>query len=224
MKVVVYVEGPSDKLALEKFLGELIDKGNKRGVGIRFSPQNGKAPILNDVPRKAAEILKQHPTDWVFALPDLYPMSSYDGTPNAHHSFAELERLLRDKFTAYAEKIALPEVARDRFRVHCLKHDLEVLLLAAPEALRMRLGTRDALHDQWRRTVEDQNDERPPKRIVEELFRRYRKKPDYIDTKDAPWILERASLDKVIEACSQRFRPFVHELRSIAERSGLEDS
>ena len=62
MKVVVYVEGPSDKLALEKFLEALIDKGSKRGVGIRFSPQNGKAPILNDVPRKAAEILRQHPT------------------------------------------------------------------------------------------------------------------------------------------------------------------
>lgn len=59
------------------------------------------------------------------------------------------------------------------------------------------------------------------KRVVEDLFNRYRKKPGYVDTTDAPWILERASLDAVEQACPQRFAPFVADLRAaIAERTG----
>ncbi|WP_437776677.1 hypothetical protein [Sorangium sp. So ce1097] len=71
-----------------------------------MSPQGGKAPILNDVPRKAAEHLKQNPGDWVFALPDLYPMARYDGTPSEHRSFAELSRLLQDRFASRADRAA----------------------------------------------------------------------------------------------------------------------
>jgi Domain of unknown function (DUF4276) len=215
VKVIVYVEGPSDKRALEALLKPIIDVARKRGVGISLSPQNGKAPILNDVPRRAADHLEQHPGDWIFALPDLYPMAYYDGTPNEHHDFDQLARVLRAKFEARAAKIHLPAPARAHFRVHCLKHDLEVLLLAAPEQLRERLKTKDALR--FRIPVEDQNDSRPPKRVVEDLFRKYRKKPDYVDTEDAVWVLERASLDAVVSACAQRFAPFVRELRGLAE-------
>jgi hypothetical protein len=215
VKVIVYVEGPSDKRALEALLEPIIDVARKRGVGISLSPQNGKAPILNDVPRRAADHLQQHPADWIFALPDLYPMAYYDGTPSEHRSFDQLVRLLRDRFEARAAKIHVPEPARAHFRVHCLKHDLEVLLLAAPEQLRQRLKTKDALR--FRVPVEDQNDSRPPKRIVEELFRKYRRKPDYVDTEDAVWVLQRASLDAVVTACAQRFAPFVGELRELAE-------
>lgn len=76
MKVIVYVEGPSDHKALQALLEPVIGPARSRGVGISFSAQGGKAPILNDVPRKAADHLHQHTNDWVFALPDLYPMAS----------------------------------------------------------------------------------------------------------------------------------------------------
>jgi hypothetical protein len=217
VKVLVYVEGPSDRTALEEFLEPIISTGRKGGVGIRLLPLNGKAPVLNDSWRKAADHLADNPADWVFALPDLYPMSVYDGTPNAHKSFADLERLLKSRFDARANKIGVDPAARSHFRVHCLKHDLEGLLLAAPDALRLRLGTKDAIQGRWRKPVEDQNDDRPPKRVVEALFDQYRKKPKYIDTTDAPWILKRASLEAVIGACSQRFAPFVAELRALAD-------
>ena len=76
MKVTIFVEGPSDQKALQALLDKpIIEPARVRGVGIRFYPLGGKAPILNDVPRKAADILKQNPGDWVFALPDLYPMA-----------------------------------------------------------------------------------------------------------------------------------------------------
>lgn len=88
--------------------------------------------------------------------------------------------------------------------------------------LRERLKTKDALRDAWRRPVEDQNDQNPPKRVVEELFRRYRRKPGYVDTSDAVWILARASLEGVVAACPQRFGPFVRELRAIIEDGGID--
>ena len=95
--------------------------------------------------------------------------------------------------------------------------DLEGLLLAAPDALKQRLRTTDALNDHWRKPVEDQNDDKPPKRVVEALFNKYRKKPRYSDTTDAPWILQRAQLDAIVAACPQCFAPFVAELKTLAE-------
>jgi len=73
------------------------------------------------------------------------------------------------------------------------------------------------LRNAWRKPVEDQNDEKPPKRIVEALFKKYRKKPSYIETSDAPWILERADLSAIEQACSQQFATLVGDLRSIVE-------
>lgn len=218
MNVIVYVEGPSDQKALQALLKPLIDTARVR---VSFLPQNGKATILADVPRKAAKHLRQHAEDWVFAVPDLYPMASYDKGPHKHRSFAEMVRLLHTRFQDQANDLRLAEGARKRFRVHCLKHDLEALILAAPEALRQRLKTTDALHGGWRRPVEEQNDDKPPKRIVEQLFKKYTKR-DYVDTSDAVWILERASLEAVIAACPQHFAPFVNELRAAVEGRDLD--
>lgn len=169
-----------------------------------------------EAPAKTAAHLRELPDDWVFALPDLHPMARFDGTGNAHRSFDELGRLLRGRFTTCARQIGLPAEVDNHFRVHCLKHDLEVLLLAAPDALRHRLGTDDALRNRWRKPVEDQDDGEPARRIVESLFEQYRKKPGYVGTVDAPSILKRASLDEIRKACPQRFAPFVVELETLA--------
>jgi hypothetical protein len=214
VNVLVYVEGPADRIALETLLRDLRGEGQRRGIGVRFIPLGGKASILNHVGAKAADHLASNPDDWVFALPDLYPMVAFDSTENAHDCFEGMEAILRRRFAARCAKVGLSEDRHPRFRIHCLKHDLEVLLLAAPDALRMRLGTRDALKGRWRSVVEDQNDDQPPKRVVETLFNQYRRKR-YIDTDDAPWILSKAVFAEVVEGCQQRFAPFVRELRAI---------
>ena len=219
MKVLVYVEGPSDRDALRGLLRLLLVEGQRRRVGIQFIPLGDKAKILNTSAGKAARHLAEHPDDWVFALPDLYPMSQYSGTPNEHRSFAELERLLTERFAQEARRHRVTPQAQAHFRVHCLKHDLEVLLLACPEQLRQRLGTDHAL-GHWRSPVEDQNDQQPPKRVVEALFKKYRPKPGYVETLDAPWILERASLDAILTRCPQRLAPFVAELRHVIDGAG----
>jgi hypothetical protein len=87
-------------------------------------------------------------------------------------------------------------------------------LLAAVAPLQRRLKTTDRLLGGWKIPVEDQNDGKPPKRIVEALFSRYLKR-EYQETVDAPWILERSSLDEVLKACPQCLEPFVQGLRSL---------
>lgn len=211
MSALIYVEGPADRSALEALLRPVVEEGRQRRFGVRFLPVNGKDWLLNSVGRKAAGHLSEHPKDWVFALPDLHPMSHYRGTTNAHESFAELKRLLDLRFSTHADQLNLPAEARTHFRTHCLKHDLEALLLAASGPLRERLHTGDSLDGRWRKPVEDQDDDKPPKRVIEALFKRYCKR-DYVGTVDAPWILQRAVLDDVLRACGQ-FALFVNDLR-----------
>ena len=221
MKVLVYVEGPSDRISLEKLLKPVIESGRGNQVGISFLPQQGKDAILKHCGLKAAEHLGEYPDDWVFALPDLHPMARYDGGEFEHRTFDALKQVLRNRFESRANKLGLSQEVRYHFRVHCLKHDLEALLLAVPDTLRERLGTKDALKGRWRLPVEDQNGDKPPKRIVEELFSQYRKRAGYSEATDAPWILERASLDTVLSGCKQRFVPFVTELKSLAAEKRL---
>jgi len=85
-------------------------------------------------------------------------------------------QLLQGRLKKRARSRRVPRNVWSHFRIHCLKHDLEALLLAAPETLRQRLKTTAALQGRWRRPVEDQNDQQPPKRIIEDLFDQYRKK------------------------------------------------
>lgn len=209
----------SDRDALRALLRSVLAEGQRRRVGVQFLPLGDKAKILDTSAGKAARHLAEHPEDWVVALPDLYPMSRYDGTTNEHRSFADLERLLTERFVREARRHRVTAQAQAHFRVHCLKHDLEVLLLASPDQLRQRLGTDHAL-GQWRSPVEDQNDQQPPKRIVEAMFKKYRPKPGYVETVDAPWILERASLEAVAAKCQQNIAPFVAEVQRIIATGG----
>lgn len=221
MRVLVYVEGPSDRVALQALLDPLVAQARQQQVGISFIPLEGKPRLLDSVAGKAANHLQEHPDDWVFALPDLYPMSEFENTPNRHHSFLDLKQLLSTRFDAAAKKLGLDASTYAHFRVHCLKHDLEVLLLAALDALRARLGTTDALKNQWRLPVEDQNDGQPPRRIVEGLFAKYKRRSRYDGTTDAPWILGHADLDTLVRACPQRFAPLIDELSRLAANQPL---
>ena len=212
MTAIIYVEGPSDQKALQALLRPIIEEGRRNGIGISFSPKGSKDRILGEVPRTAANHLKQKPDDWVFALPDLYPFSTTGA--HKHGSFDEMAQRLRSKFEACAGEVGLSGSALRHFRVHCLKHDLEALLLATPSKLSERLKTKDKLRDWWRQPVEDQNGNEPPKRVVQKLFTQYRGRK-YEETVDAVWILERADLAAVEAACKDHFRPFVEELRAI---------
>ena len=88
MKVIVYVEGPSDKLALEALLEPLIRRAAQNGCLLSFVPQNGKRPLLTKAPRKAVNILRNDRSAFVIVLPDLYPQ----GMVYPHSSLSELRQ------------------------------------------------------------------------------------------------------------------------------------
>ena len=220
MKVLVYVEGPGDRISLERLFRSTRDQGRKSRVSITFHDRGGKDGILQQLGRTAALHLKSNPDDYVFALPDLYPMAKYARTEEAHHSFEQLKELLLGRFQREAEHLGLPDAVRSHYRVHCLKHDLEVLLLGAPDVLRQRLKTDENIEKNWRKPPETQNDNEPPKRVVERLFKKYRK-TEYAETIDAPWILERVSAQELCASCPQNFKPLFTELDKLSRGESL---
>jgi hypothetical protein len=210
--VHVYVEGPSDRAAMEALLAPLLDDLQRRSVAVQFFYETSgdrKKAVLLKVPEKAVNILRNRPEDRVVALPDLYPKNH--GFP--HSTADELTEGVRHQFRAIlARKGIHDQRLESRFHVFCFKHDLEALVLAAFEPLKARLDAPE-LRRTWRLPVEEVNHGRPPKRVVEDLFREHRQ--IYRETVDAPLILGGASHLTLVEECPQCFAPFVRFLESL---------
>jgi Domain of unknown function (DUF4276) len=204
-EVFVYVEGPSDQLGMRELFSKAINIAKQNGNTIDFYPLNGKEPIMNKGPKKALNILRNRPNSYVFLVPDLYPPNK----PFAHLNFAEMKQELVKRFNDELQRRSLENRLADRFFVHCFKYDLESLILASEEALLARLD-KTRFTQSWTKTVEDQNHDKPPKRIVEMLFSSAGMK--YKDTADVPWILKRSRYQDLIEKCPQNFKPFVEDL------------
>jgi hypothetical protein len=216
LKVLIYVEGASDEAAMGELLHPLLQRKQAEGIEIRFLEAQGgdhKKDILLQVPFRAARILSNNPDAVVVALPDLYPRNK--GFP--HETFAQLREGVMQRFKNALKSIGLGEDTRylDRFKVFCFKHDLEALVLAAYEALALRLET-ESLDVTWKLPVEDQNHNFPPKRVVEEIFQHYGQ--TYEEVVDAPLILGLADYRNVADACPQCFKPFVEFLENLTSK------
>lgn len=210
-KVIVYVEGPSDRLAMNELLAGLLVRLRRAGVSVDFVPTEGKRRLMVQTPKKAINILLHDPSTVVVALPDLYPKN----IGSTHTTAGELKEALEGEFRKELQE-KLPGDLRpiQRFRVFCFKHDLEALILAAEEPLASRLGV-PAVERSWVVPVEDQDHDKPPKRIVEQLFKDVR--DFYKDTIDAPLILGAARYQDIAAACPQCFKPFVDFLESMLD-------
>lgn len=101
-------------------------------------------------------------------------------------------------------------------------HDIEVLLLSAGKALGAALGVKGGLKPTWRQPAEDQNDDKPPKYVVNELFLKHRKRA-YNEIQDAPKVLRGVTGDELATACEKGFGPFWTELSSIIRTGRLPD-
>lgn len=212
MKVIVYLEGPSDRDALRALFESLIRQAAQNGCLIRFIPLDGKQQLMTKVPRRAVNILRNHRDAHVFALPDLYP-------PNVGHPHSSDDDLKRALFQAFGNECKRLHADRaalgKRFHVHCLKYDLEVLLLASEEQLRKHLGLRSLpSRIKWVKPVEDQDHKRPPKRVIEALFQHAKR--CYIDTIHAPMILQGVDPFDLAKRCPQCFKPFLDNLLGLA--------
>lgn len=211
MKIIVYVEGPSDKRAMESLLEGLLDRLRGIGVKVDFIPLGGKKKVIAQAPVKAINIIGYDPDALVIAMPDLYP-------PNvgfAHNTPDELVYGLEHAFAQALNRKGLGDKRlRERFRIFCFKHDLEALLLAAKTQLAQRLNV-PSVDCTWIIPVEDQDHNKPPKRIIERIFVEHHNR--YQDTIDAPLILGAADYRQIALACPQCFKPFVDLLESLSK-------
>lgn len=214
MKIVVYVEGPSDRLSMETLLSPLLEKKRQQGAGIEFAwigKGNGKGNILTKVPSRAVDILQNIPESIVIALPDLYPKN----VSFPHETYEELVCGIRNGFLENMHRKRIDDARLlVRFKVFCFKHDLEALLLAAHESLLEELKPRQPESwGKWTLPVENQDHGLPPKRVIEELFTESGKM--YRDTLDAPRILSRVDYSILAKRCPQCFKPFIDYLESL---------
>jgi hypothetical protein len=192
MKVWIYVEGESDRIALNALWAGWRELLRGAGWGIQIIPLDDKSRFFGKIGPHAAEKLADNEYDLVVGLPDLYPNHEYMNSEYRHTDLAELKRVqvtlvekgLAEVFGFSSRRI---EAALARFHPTALKHDLEMLLLAAIDKLREVLDTPDALGN-WIHPVEDQNQMKPPKYIVEELFQT-KKGRKYRDTVHAKAVL-----------------------------------
>lgn len=195
MNVWVFVEGPGDRIALEALWKNWRASLRNAGHGIHVIPLANKSQLFRKLGHRAAEKLCGDPQDVAIGLPDLYPNAPYKGTEYEHQDVRELKdvqrRLVRSALVnVYGVNQSDTDAFLSRFLPSAFRHDLEVLLLAAKEELRNHLRTRDRLQGLWCNPVEDQNQDRPPKRVVEGLFKtRSAKRRAYRDTKDAGAVL-----------------------------------
>lgn len=203
MKVWIYVEGESDRLGLLALWTNWREQLRTAGHGIKIIPLGSKSQFFRKIGHRAARQLFDNNENIVIGLPDFYPNREYVGTQFEHRDLTQLISVQRNEISnALQNKFSVkrPQVRQllERFLPSALKHDLEMLLLAAQEQLRSYLGTPDRLGN-WRNPVEDQNQNHPPKRIVEELFRtKSRTRRAYRDTRDASAVLRNVTDIKTI--------------------------
>jgi len=194
LKAWVYVEGRSDELALQALWSGWRGRLQAAGHSIKVIPLDDKQRFFHRLGSRAADKFVANAQDLVVGLPDLYPNKPFESGPCRHADLAELQAVQRRLVEEGLRKRS--DVAPDsvstllgRFHPAALKHDLEMLLLAAKDELRRVLDTQDKL-GHWRLPVEEQNQDKPPKFVVEELFRtKSRERRAYRETRDAPKVL-----------------------------------
>ncbi len=214
MKVWIFVEGRSDVQALSALWNGWKQRLSKEGWGIQLIPLENKSKYFRNIGPRAVEKLANDPHDLVVGLPDLYPNRDYANTEYRHDNLAGLQavqtRLVKQNLR---KKGRQTDRYMARFYASALKHDLEVLLLAATSQLQSRLKIRPS---GWRQPPEKQNQDRPPKKVVEELFRRHLNRP-YREIIDSAAILRDADLQQVAQQCPT----FCDMIDWIGEKTGV---
>lgn len=220
MKVWVFVEGPSEVRALDAMWSKWKTNLGNKGCGIKLISLTNKPKLLKNVGQRVVEKLLNDNSDVAVGLPDLYPSREFANTEYRHRSTEELQelqkRLVRQALNRYGVRGTDIVSYMSRFYASTLKHDLEVLLLAAPEQLKDRLDVSN-LTRSWRHPPEEQNQDQPPKRIVQALFRRHRRRKSYSQILDSVAILRDAELQDVTEQCPT-FRSMIDW---IAKKTGV---
>ena len=222
MKIWVYVEGKSDQKSLAALWDDWSKQLRQRGWGINLIPLQDKSRYFRKIGARVAEKLTGDTNDLVVGLPDFYPNKEYAKTRYKHDNLRQLQdvqkRLVKKSLhnMGYVDENSHMQ----RFYASALKHDLEMLLLAAEDKLQAKLKTKRK--GRWIKPPENQNQARPPKNIVKELFQQHLNRA-YRETSDAAAILRTANLRQVIYDSngSRQCPEFQSMLDWVGEKTGV---
>lgn len=198
MNIWIYVEGRSDEIGLLALWKDWKGMLQKAGHQMYLIPLGGKPNLFKKIGGRTAHKLYDSEKNIVVGLPDLYPNKDFQNTSWKHDDLLELQEVQKREVSTALKNIydlnkTQVKKSLERFYPSALKHDLEMLLLAAQDKLRSYLGTSNHLGN-WHRPVEDQNQNEPPKRIVKQLFKtKSKRKRSYRETKDAHAILSKVN-------------------------------
>ena len=199
MKVWIFVEGKSDVQALSSLWRDWKQKLGAKGWGLQFISLDDKSKYFRKIGHRATEKLVHDTRDLVVGLPDLYPNRDYANTAYKHANLKELQAVQRRLVKQNLQQKFRPTDVDSyiaRFYPSALKHDLEVLLLAATSQLQSRLKMKNSHSGR----PEDQNQNKPPKKVIEELFQKNLKR-SYREITDSVAILGNADLQEVAGRC-----------------------
>ena len=202
MKVWIFVEGKSDVQALSSLWRDWKQKLGAKGWGLQFISLDNKSKYFRKIGHRATEKLVHDTRDLVVGLPDLYPNRDYANTAYKHANLKELQAVQRRLVKQNLQQKVGPTDVDSyiaRFYPSALKHDLEVLLLAATSQLQSRLKMKSSPSG-WQHPPENQNQNKPPKKVIEGLFQKYLKR-SYRPITDSVAILGNADLQEVAGQC-----------------------
>ncbi len=158
MKFVLFVEGQTERAALNGFLKRWLDPRLNWRVGIQIVRFNGCKSFMEEAAKKARLHLKQADVIAVIGLLDLYGLDIY---PSNQVSAAQR--------VSWAKKHLENEVDEDRFRQFFAVHETEAWLLSDPT-----IFPREIQQDvqRTRRNPEDVDFDTPPAKLLNQFYRK----------------------------------------------------
>jgi len=206
MKFVLFVEGHTENKAVPEFLGRCLNSRLSERIGVKTVRYNGWADLLKDLPKRA-EMYLNDPTQpdivAVIALLDLYLPD-----PN--------EREVFEKRREHAVERLRDWVDLNRFRLFLAIHEVEAWLLSSPNLFPdpVRKNLESSV-----KAPEDVNFDKPPSKLLEQLYVNNRKK-GYKKVTDGSALFRKLDPEIVYSRCP-RFREMVDEMVALAQAAGL---
>lgn len=189
MKIVLFVEGATEKSVLPRFLKRWLDPKLPKPIGVKVVQFEGWRNYENDIATKAKlNLTGKSGADVVggFGLLDLYGPTFYPGDKTSAPDRA-----------AWAKDHLEKVVSQPKFRQHFAVHELEAWLLSAPDILPK--AVKDALPGKSAQP-ETVNFNDPPAAMLERLYKEKLKKP-YKKTIDGVSLFEALAPETAYQKC-----------------------
>ncbi|MDR3538604.1 MAG: DUF4276 family protein [Acetobacteraceae bacterium] len=196
VRIAVIVEGATEagfKPALLRFLEGRLRSGQT--PRLRFIPSDGRIPKGEALKRDVSLLLKRH--DAVIALTDVYA-----GPPPHDFQTAAEAKMKMHGWVG----------AGPRFFPHAAQHDFEAWLLPYWPRIQRLAGSDRKPPPAAPETV---NHERPPARLLAEIFRTGRNKRSYSKVRDGKEILKDQDLTVAAAACPE-LKAFLNTILSLS--------